>query len=1248
MTRLLIIILAVLGFCVPAGAQPVRPRIAVVSIHIASSPTTAQAGARRVADELVVDFYGLESGTLPGIETVDLSTYDLVLIDAAGPAWLNHLAMIESVKRRTRVAVVGAGTPVTGNVDSALHPEIAQYWENSSEENYAGLFAYLGGRVLDTKIAVPAPIIHPRLALWHPDAPQAFPSFTEYLDWAGSRIQDAAARPRIGILFYRSLVLAKNARVVEAIIQEVEQQGGLPIPIWREGGADLASNLLGNEKLDAMILCGNRIDYGSVERGVAEARRWDVPPLSCATDTSRSPDQWRSHIGGFAPGQTGTLGVAEMEGIIEPMVVGARTATTGGRVVDVPILEQVQWRVARAMSWARLHRLPNSEKRVVITYHSEDASEADVGSDPDSYLDAQASIVVLLQRLRAEGYDTGTEPLPNRDGLAIRMAKIGSNVPSGQEAALEQRIAAGAIVIDSATYREWYGGLPELVRKAVEARWGPPPGNQMTTSDGRLVVPALRFGKVVLAAHPVWGMADPRALSITTALPPHHQYLAFYLWMQRDGRIDAYLPLFTQLSLMPGKQQGPASDDIVGVLIGTLPHIQPLPLQANGGVGNKRRTQAVTIGFVPELVRAGLGPDLRRISNLLDAASPDEEQVRRAASKASLDRTLELNPATAPWPELERALRAYLGEAAGAPMPKGGHVLGQAPDAPTTSRLVQAMLAANGGEPPALEAVEAMLTASTAPQGAAVLAQEYARRIADAPKEMDAVLAALSGRYVPPGPMGDAIRNPDTLPGGRNPYTLDIRAMPSHKAWESGSRLAEELVDQHRTRTGQPPRKVAFVLWSGEAAQNGGTTEAQILRLLGARPIWNARGQVVDVALDGREALRRGRIDVLITTSGTYRDNFGAQLELIAKAIGLAAAANEPDNAVRTETGALVAALRKQGLSPEQAETRATRRIFSTAPGAYSPSTQFAVKEGWSAERMNQLYEARLGYVYGQEGQGEADSAAFSANLAGVDAAVFARSSSTYGLLDTPLPAAYFGGLSAAVRTRTGRSIETYIANGQNPSAARIETLARFYGRERDSRYLNPEWIRSMQESGYNGARYMADLGDSMLLWDVTKSDLVTDRDWEAVRDVYLRDRYRLGLASFFERHNPAARRKLASTMLEAVRRGSWRADAAAVSELRQIAGGSSDGAPDVGRRVPVVAAAPGSIRSPGPARLAVAAAKGSSVASESNQVAGFELVSRPKDLARSLPLSHGHSPWQALLLLLFLLGSGLMIRDRW
>ncbi|MGP1615682.1 MAG: cobaltochelatase subunit CobN, partial [Pollutimonas bauzanensis] len=527
------------------------------------------------------------------------------------------------------------------------------------------------------------------------------------------------------------------------------------------------------------------------------------------------------------------------------------------------------------------------------------------------------------------------------------------------------------------------------------------------------------------------------------------------------------------------------------------------------------------------LAQAGLPPALAALQKQLETAAqtrqgdPARQALRSAAQPHA--RELGLDPLRAAWADLETRLRGYLGEVAASVMPVGGHVLGQAPDADTAARMVHAMLAGDTGKPPALDAVRAVMAGGAArpPSALTTRIEDYAARIAAAPREIDALLDALDGRYVEPGPMADALRNPDALPPGRNPYTFATRRLPTAQAWETGARLADELIETYRSEHGSPPRKVAFVLWSVESTQNEGAIEAQILRLLGARPVWNPRGEVVDVALDDRAALGRPRVDVLVTTSGTYRDHFRDKIAMLDKAVRLAAAARESDNAVRAGSLAVEQGLRAAGVSAEEARRRADRRIYSTAPGAYSPSTQFAIKAGaeWNDARLTQLYTGRLGHAYGETDSGAPDAQGFIAQMSGVEAAVFSRSSNTYGLLDTSMPAAYLGGLGMAVREHTGRQVANYIADMKNtrPGAARLEPLARAYGRELQARYFNPAWIRAMQDSGYNGARYMADLPDHMLLWDVTTPELVSDADWAEVKSVYVDDQYGLDMKAYFD-----------------------------------------------------------------------------------------------------------------------------------
>jgi len=1171
-----------------AGLAGAPARIAVVSIELAQQPTLMRAAAARQAPGMAIDLFGLGGGQLPGIDSADLAGYDLVIVEGIGPRLAQYRERLDAAARRTRVLVVNGDEWVRGNVDPASVPDAIKYWRNATVENYARLFDYLGARLLGMERDVRPPVEYPDHAFHHPGHAGAFTDLQAYLGWMRQRHPDADARPRVGIVFYRSLALGGNAAVIDALVSETERQGGLPIPLWRSDSRDSLRHLRdagGRPAVDVLILCASQIDYADHRAGVDEARALGVAVLGCTTDYTRDPGQWRADPGGFAPDRSGQLALSEANGVIEPMMVGARVVRDDGAVVHQPIAGQVSWRVARALAWARLRRLPDADKRLVIAYHSEAADQADVGSDPDTYLDAQASLAALLGRLRSEGYDVGSGPLPDARALAQRMARDGANVSAGlwgsaghagesdaqaarAQSELARRLAEGsAVAIPESEYLAWYRELPQALRAAAEARWGPPPGRIMvhTGADGRrsIVIPLLRFGKVALAPHPVWGyLQDAGALASTDALPPHHQYIAFYLWMARAYHADAYLPLFTQLSLMPGKQQGPARDDWVGTLIGSLPHIQPTPLQANGGIGNKRRANAATIGFMPPLAQAGLPPGLAALKDLLEAAgnTPEDDAARQAVRTAAQPyaRELGLDPGHAAWADLRTGVRSYLAEVAGSVTPVGGHVLGRPPDGDTAVRMVHAMLAGDAGDPPDMATVRAVMAgdAAQAPPALAARIKDYAARIAAAPREVDALLAALDGGYVEPGPMADAVRNPDALPPGRNPYTFATRRLPTAQAWETGTRLAEELVDAYRREHGSAPRKVAFVLWSVESTQNEGAVEAQILRLLGARPVWNPRGEVVDVELEDRAALGRPRVDVLVTTSGTYRDHFRDKIAMLAKAVRLAAEAREDDNPVRAGSLAVAQQLRASGVAAGQAWRRANRRIYSTAPGAYSPSTQFAIKAGaeWDDGRLAQLYTDRLGHAYGEADSGAADAQGFVAQMSGVEAAVFSRSSNTYGLLDTSMPAAYLGGIGMAVREHTGRQVANYVADlkDRRPQGARLEPLARTFGRELQSRYFNPAWIRAMQDSGYNGARYMADLPAHMLLWDVATPELVDDADWAEVKSVYVDDKYGLDLDAYFARHNPHARQHLLETLLAAIDRGAWQAGEAARRQIEQ------------------------------------------------------------------------------------------------
>ena len=72
-----------------------------------------------------------------------------------------------------------------------------------------------------------------------------------------------------------------------------------------------------------------------------------------------------------------------------------------------------------------------------------------------------------------------------------------------------------------------------------------------------------------------------------------------------------------------------------------------------------------------------------------------------------------------------------------------------------------------------------------------------------------------------------------------------------------------------------------------------------------------------------------------------------------------------------------------------------------------------------------------------------------------------------------------------------------------------------------------------MQKSGYAGAREMSKEIEHLYGFQKTAPDHLDSGNWQTVMDVYVKDKYHLGLSRFFESENPHARQTLLARLLE-------------------------------------------------------------------------------------------------------------------
>lgn len=201
-------------------------------------------------------------------------------------------------------------------------------------------------------------------------------------------------------------------------------------------------------------------------------------------------------------------------------------------------------------------------------------------------------------------------------------------------------------------------------------------------------------------------------------------------------------------------------------------------------------------------------------------------------------------------------------------------------------------------------------------------------------------LQALDGQYVLPGAGGDPIRNPNVLPTGRNIHALDPQSIPTSAALQSAKVVVDRLLERQRVEAGGAyPETVAMVLWGTDNIKTYGESLAQVCMLVGVRPVPDALGRVNKLEVMSLEELGRPRVDVVVNCSGVFRDLFVNQMNLLDRAIKLAAEQDEPEemNFVRKHAREQA---EEMGVSLREAATR----VFSNASGSYSTNVGLAVE----------------------------------------------------------------------------------------------------------------------------------------------------------------------------------------------------------------------------------------------------------------------------------------------------------------
>jgi magnesium chelatase subunit H len=1047
-----------------------------------------------------------------------------------------------------------------------------QYWLAGSDSNLENMVRLLLHRYLHDApqrlggalVEPPLPIEYPEVGLYHHSIPQRITS----------RLKDLPVprepRGTVGLLVMRSYALADNAAHYDAVIDSLEKRGLRVITAFASGldarpaiteyfivdGKPVVDLVL---SLTGFSLVGGPA-YNDAHAAAEILQRLDVPYLTAQSLEFQSLGEWEASALGLTPLEaTMMVAIPELDGATGPIIFGGREGTRVGK--DDPMMghaERVNTLSARVDKLVSLRRNARRERKVAIVLFNFPPNGGATGSA--AHLSVFESLYNTLRTLDAEGY---TVEVPE-SVAALREAVLVGN--AGQYGA-EANICAEISLADHVRQEPWL--------EDIEAEWGPAPGRHLTNGRALLVMGQM-FGNILVAVQPSMGYeGDPMRLLFAGGHAPTHAFSAFYRYLKDIWCADAVLHFGTHgaLEFMPGKQVGLSGDCWPDRLIGSLPNFYLYAANnPSEGMIAKRRSAATLISYLTPCVdNADLYKELRDLHEAIDRWRGRDNGLDLSQENLLLDLIKELAQQTQlleqdqVWPDhLDTdaaidSLRSTLQEIEQTLVPYGLHVVGSPMDAERQMAFLSVIAKAEFGvelpanTPVALQTPKSQALwckapelASLAPERRQLLVQRLTETIdalaSDA--EMTALLKALDGKFIPPVAGGDLLKNPAMLPTGRNLHGFDPYRLPSQFAVKEGARQAQHLIDRHIADTGTSPQSVALVLWGTDNLKSEGVAVAQALALFGAKPRFDSYGRIAGAELIPLDILGRGRIDVVMTLSGIFRDLLPLQIRLLAEAALLASEADEPPelNPVRANT------LASQQLQGCDFETAALR-VFSNAEGAYGSNVNMLIDSGaWENEsELANTFTQRKGHAYGRQGAVSANPTLLKCLLSRVDLAYQNLDSVEMGITTVDHYFDTLGGISRAIQMQSDRDVPIYIAD-HTGGHERVRTLSEQVALESRTRALNPKWYESMLDHGYEGVRAIESHVTNTMGWSATTGKVAPWVYQQLSETFILDDAMRERLAKL----NPKAASKVANRLLEASDRHYWQPDEACLDALRQ------------------------------------------------------------------------------------------------
>ena len=899
------------------------------------------------------------------------------------------------------VETAGKVLPVKSVTDAGNYIKITKYWRHGGRENYYNLFVlllreYFGYNLSKAK----EPVEFPEYGIYHP----AHGHFTDQEDFTGST-GFKEANPTIGVLFHGGMHFDQSIATIKAFVNELNNFNF--IPVYSDGVHNLKAIrqyfFRDDEPIvDAVInLMWFRINGGPLggnpERTLELLKSLNVPIFSPAPMFTREVEKWKESPTGLSPIETIAAVIwPELDGCIESIPVsGVQDVLVGelhAREV-APIDDRISRITSRIKNWIALKGLPESERKIAVIIYNYPPGEANIGKA--AYLDVFQSVTRLLERFKENGYDV---EIPEKELHKLFEEMAITN--SGSWLRKEKTIL-NCCSIDMDEYLRFFRSLPDELQEDVIHYWGEPPGSVMTVGN-RLLIPGIEFGRIFVGiqpARPPLDGSDLAKASHDKTKPPHHQYLAFYFWLQKIWGADAVFHVGTHglAEFTKGKEVGMSSSCFPDILIGDMPHLYIYHvLNTSESTIAKRRLHGTLISYnSPPYTTSDLYEDYTELQDLIDeyddtvtvAQNPlRSEKVREKILEKARELEFRGENIDNIHEELYEMKRSII--------PKGLHILGEQYEIEDLKRFTEFILRYDrdgvkslnriiaetmeidydlalrnkdryASQLDGIDSISSELVSRSIDESIESAIRDgmikskidrkqrkeiektlsfgiaVSRNYSDSGLEIESCLRGPNTEFIEPSLGGDVVRTPEILPTGRNINQFDPNRIPTQTASDRGVEIAENTIKAYLQKNDSYPESVGVVLWGFETTKTGGESIGQILHYIGVEVTKGVGSWYPELTPIPLEELGRPRIDCLINICGFFRDMFPNLLNLLDRAVGLVAELNEPleMNFVRKHSlenrQMLIEEIKRGVIDEKTANKVANGRIFGPKAGEY-------------------------------------------------------------------------------------------------------------------------------------------------------------------------------------------------------------------------------------------------------------------------------------------------------------------------